>query len=90
MNTVILSRQAKKDLDVIYESPLHARRQLERMLQRIRQLGSSPPPAGAMIPEIKEESLCQVFEGRYRIVYRNQPHRLEVVTIMHALKPPAA
>lgn len=89
MSTVILSRQARKDLDVIYESPLHARRQIERMLQRIRQLGSSPQPAGQMVPEIKEESIREVFEGRYRIVYRSVPGRLEVITVMHALKPPS-
>lgn len=88
MAKIILSQQAKIDLDAIYayifqDSPLYARRQIEKILQRIKRIGNSPK-AGRIVPELQAEDIREVFENNYRIVYRiSSVENVEVITILH-------
>ena len=39
--------------------------------------------AGRMVPEYQLDTLREVLESPYRIIYRIQPDEIEVLTMMH-------
>ncbi len=85
MAAIIVSQQARNDLDAIYnyiyqDSPLYAQRQTKRILQRIKRIGNAPT-AGRIVPELNTEDIREVFESNYRIIYRiNHVDNVEVIT----------
>lgn len=88
MAAIILSKQAKNDLDNIYtyifqDSPQYAQRQIEKILQRINRIGDFPK-AGRVVPELSTETIREVFENNYRIIYRiSSVDNVEIITILH-------
>jgi toxin ParE1/3/4 len=91
MAEIILSYQAKTDLDNIYEyifqdSPLYAQRQVEKIFNRLNRISNSIQ-TGRIIPELNIESIREVFEGNYRIIYRIiSTNKVEVVPILHTAR----
>ncbi|MDP2186762.1 MAG: type II toxin-antitoxin system RelE/ParE family toxin [Erythrobacter sp.] len=41
------------------------------------------PHAGRRVPEYQIDTLREVLERPYRIIYRIQPDEIEVLTVMH-------
>ena len=91
MAEIILSHQAKADLDNIYDyifqdSPLYAQRQVEKILKRINRITNSIQ-SGRIMPELYVEAIREVFEGNYRIIYRIiSADKVEVVAILHTAR----
>lgn len=44
------------------------------------------PLSGRVVPEIGHESVREIVQGNYRIVYRLRPDTIEVVTVFHGAR----
>ena len=66
-------------------SPHYALSMVERIFARTEHL-SSQPRLGPMVPEYQEETLRELFENPYRIVYRHTDQRIDVVAVVHAAR----
>ena len=66
---------------------------VERLLQRSKQLREFPA-SGEMVPEYNSPEIRELIEGNYRIIYRTQLERVDLIAVIHAAKqlpttPPA-
>jgi plasmid stabilization system protein ParE len=63
---------------------------VERIFARSESL-ESLPRLGPVVPEYEEETLRELFEAPYRIVYRITDQQIDVVAVVHAARrlPPA-
>ncbi len=43
------------------------------------------PFSGAMVPELQDETIRELFLDTYRVVYRVTPHDLQILTVFHDL-----
>ena len=66
-------------------SPQYGRSMVERIFDRTGQLVDFPL-LGPEVPEYEDESLRELLEGQYRIVYRVYEDRLDVVAVVHGAK----
>jgi addiction module RelE/StbE family toxin len=90
--TVVFTRRALRDLDLIYEylaadSPVYAQRYVDRLISRSSQI-SLFPQSGRQVPEGEVSEVREIIEGNYRIIYRLQfdKKRCDVLTIFHAAR----
>ena len=70
---------------IAHDSPQNGRRMVERIFSRTEQLADFPR-LGAKVPEYNDESLREVLENPYRIVYRVRENRVDVVAVVHAAR----
>ncbi len=63
-------------------SPLYARRIVERLVRRSEQVAEFPL-AGRMVPEFEARDIREVIEGPYRIIYRATAERIDVLAVVH-------
>ncbi|MFO0808559.1 MAG: type II toxin-antitoxin system RelE/ParE family toxin [Gemmataceae bacterium] len=66
-------------------SPRYALSMVERIFDRTGVLATHPRQ-GAMVPERDEETLRELFEDPYRIVYRILEHQIDVVAVVHGAR----
>jgi toxin ParE1/3/4 len=66
-------------------SPQYGRGMVERIFDRTGQLVDFPL-LGPEVPEYEDESLRELLEGQYRIVYRVYEDRLDVVAVVHGAR----
>jgi plasmid stabilization system protein ParE len=83
---VEFSDEAKRDLEAIAafiarDSPLAAERWVDRLADRALKLAVAPH-AGRVVPEFKDPLVRQVLVRTYRIIYRVEPHRVLVLTVV--------
>ena len=84
---VRFSDEAKARLRSIHaylssEAPRQADAVIDRLTRRAEGIGEFPN-AGRKVPECRLDTLRQVLERPYRIIYRIRAEEIEVVTIMH-------
>jgi toxin ParE1/3/4 len=58
---------------------------LERILDRAKRL-TEFPQLGATVPEYADNSLRELLEKPYRIVYRVFPDRIDVLAVVHSAR----
>ncbi len=56
---------------------------VERIFARTGQLADQPH-LGGMVPEQEDETLREVFEHPYRIIYRLLKEQIDVVAVVHS------
>lgn len=88
--TVHWTEAALDDLEaarayVARHSPRYALGLVERIFARSESLASQPR-LGPMVPEYEDETLRELFEDPYRIVYRITDQQIDVVAIVHAAR----
>jgi len=68
---------------------VNAARWIARVLDRGEQIGEQPR-SGRIVPEYRRESIREVLEGDYRIIYRILSQRVDVLSVRHGarLLPP--
>jgi toxin ParE1/3/4 len=66
-------------------SPQYAQGMVERIFARSERL-SFQPRLGPIVPEYEEETLRELFENPYRIVYRIADQQIDVVAVVHAAR----
>lgn len=66
-------------------SQRYARSLVERIFARSESLALQPR-IGPMVPEFEEDSLRELFEDPYRIIYRITDQRIDIVAVVHAAR----
>jgi toxin ParE1/3/4 len=66
-------------------SSQYARSLVERVFERSGRLVDQPR-LGAMVPEYDDETLRELFEDPYRIVYRLLEQQIDIVAVVHAAR----
>lgn len=56
---------------------------VDRIVQKTERL-ERQPYLGAEVPEYKDESLRELFEHPYRILYRVHDDRVQIVAVIHS------
>jgi len=63
-------------------SPLYAKRIVDRLTNRSRQIGSFPL-SGRIVQEYETGQIREVIEGSYRIIYYIKPDQIDVLAVIH-------
>ena len=86
--TIVITESAYNDLEDIenyisQDSPLMARRFINKIFDRIDQLYNYPT-SGKPIPEIKDKSIRELLLNKYRIIYKvvDEQH-IDIIRIVH-------
>jgi toxin ParE1/3/4 len=79
--------QAVEDVEAIRayvarDSAHYADLLVERIIAAVARL-ESHPFSGRVVPEVGEESIREIIQGSYRIVYRVNRDLAQVVTVFH-------
>ena len=87
---VYWTESALADLDSIEEyiarhSAQYARAMVTRIFARSDQIASQPR-LGPIVPEFEDESIRELFENPYRLVYRVEADRVDIVAVVHAAR----
>lgn len=64
------------------DQPENARRFVDRLIKRGDSVGEHAL-RGRVVPEYRNNSIREVFEGDYRIIYRIGPERVDILTVRH-------
>jgi plasmid stabilization system protein ParE len=88
MVNIIWSELALEDLSSIYafisiDSSFYAGRLIDRIIERTDQLIDFPNSV-RIVPEFNIETLKELIEGNYRIVYDTANGQVEIVRVHHA------
>ena len=84
---VVWTREAEKHLDGIYEyiaqdAVIYARRMVDKLTRRSQQLAEFPQ-SGRVVPEYGDKNLRELIESPYRIVYKINSDRIDVIAVFH-------
>ena len=85
---VFWTDEAARHLDDIHrhiagDSPFYARRMVDKITRRSRQIGAFPQ-SGRMVPECQDAEIREVVEPPYRIVHRVAQERVDVLAVSMA------
>ena len=88
MVKVIWTDFAIEDLRSIHDyiaqdSKIYASRFVEKIILRIDQL-ETHPKSGRIVPEFNIETIRELIEGNYRIVYKINKNHIGIVRIHHS------
>jgi len=67
---------------IAQDSPVQAQRMIDRLTRRSSRLALAPR-ADRSVPEYRQESLREVLERPYRIIYLVGQDRIDIVTVKH-------
>lgn len=84
---VVWTEAAISHLQAIYnhisqDSAVYATQVVDRLTQRSQQIAAFPN-SGRMVPEFQSESIREVIERPYRIIYRIKPDQIDVLAVLH-------
>jgi plasmid stabilization system protein ParE len=87
---VIWTPRAQRRLQEIHDyiaqdQPVNAARWVARVLDRGEQIGEQPR-SGRVVPEYQRESIREIFEGDYRIIYRIRSQRVDMLSVRHGAR----
>ncbi len=90
MVKIIWTDFAIEDLRLIHDyiskdSKRYADRFLEKLLERVDQLESFPK-SGRVVPEFNIDSIRELIEGNYRIVYKISTTQIAILRVHHAAR----
>jgi addiction module RelE/StbE family toxin len=90
MEKIIWSELALDDLKSIHDyiskdSIIYANRVIEKIIQRIDQLEHFPK-SGRVVPELNNNSIRELIQNNYRIIYKVTTQEIFIVSIHHASK----
>ena len=90
MTRIVWTLQAIEDVEAISayiarDSPHYAALMAERIVESVERLKEFPR-SGRVVPEVEREPYREVILGTYRIVYRLQDDRAEILTVVHAAR----
>ncbi len=66
-------------------SPRYARSMVERIFER-SDLLATQPRLGPILPEFQDDSIREVFENPFRIIYRICDSHIDVIAVVHAAR----
>ena len=66
-------------------SEQYALRMVDRLTSRSRQIGTFPY-SGRIVPEKNDPNVRELFESKYRIIYRIKPNQIDVLAVIHGAR----
>jgi toxin ParE1/3/4 len=90
MVKIIWTDFALEDLRLIHEfiskdSKRYADRFVEKLINRVDQLELFPK-SGRVVPEFNSNSIRELIEGNYRIIYKLTIRKVSVIRVHHAAR----
>ena len=90
MTQVIWAPQAVQDVEAIRayvarDSAHYADLVVDRIVAGVERLRDNPR-SGRMVPELGDESVREIIQGNYRIVYRLRRDVVEIATVFHGAR----
>ena len=90
MVTIDWTEVALEDLKEIHDyisldSRVYADRYIDKLISRVDQL-SAHPKSGRVVPEYNIETIRELIEGNYRIVYKNNHKSVSILRIHHSAR----
>ena len=90
MVKVIWTEFAIEDIRSIHtfisqDSKVYADRFIEHIISRVGQL-ETLPKSGRVVPEFNVDTLRELIEGNYRIIYEINPDSIGVVRVHHSAR----
>lgn len=87
---IIWSEFAVEDLKSIHDyiskdSKVYAARFVEKIISRVGQLENNPQ-SGRVVPEFNIETLRELIEGNYRIIYKVNSDFIGIVRVHHSAR----
>ena len=87
---VFWTDKATSHLLSIYEciqqdSPIYAEKLLDKLISRSEQIASFPY-SGRKVPEYDAEHIREIFEGKYRIIYRVNEDAVDILAVIHGVQ----
>jgi plasmid stabilization system protein ParE len=67
------------------DSPVYARRIVDRLTRRSQQI-TEFPFSGRRVPEYDLEQIREVIEGPFRIMYHIKPDQIDVLCVIHGAR----
>jgi addiction module RelE/StbE family toxin len=67
---------------VAHDSKPYADRLIDKLTRRSEQIGAFPL-SGRMVPEYRDESIREVIERPYRIIYRIKTEQVDILAVVH-------
>lgn len=64
------------------DQPDNATRFVNQLIKRGDSVGELPH-GGRIVPEYQDETIREVFEGVYRIIYKIRSERVDILTVRH-------
>jgi toxin ParE1/3/4 len=64
------------------DQPDNAKRFVIQLIERGDSVGGQPR-RGRIVPEYQDETIREIFEGDYRIIYKIQSERVDILTVRH-------
>jgi toxin ParE1/3/4 len=88
--TVYWTQNARRELRALHDhiaqnSARYAQGVVDRITRRTEQL-SDHPRLGAEVPEYEDESIRELLESSYRIIYRVREDRVEILSVVHGAR----
>ncbi len=88
MVKVVWTEFALEDLNSIHEyiskdSKVYADRVIDKIIVRVDQLESFPK-SGRVVPEFDDETLREIIQGNYRIIYKTSAVQVSIIRIHHS------
>ena len=90
MVKIIWTEFAIEDLRSIYhyismDSKRYADRFVEKLIERVEQLEAFPK-SGRVVPEFSIETIRELIEGNYRIIYKISTNQISIVRVHHSAR----
>jgi toxin ParE1/3/4 len=67
------------------DQPANARRFVDRLTRRAAVLAEHPL-TGRVVAKYQRDDIREVYEGRYRMIYRVLPDRIDILTVRHGAR----
>jgi toxin ParE1/3/4 len=67
---------------VAHDSKPYAERLIDKLTKRSEQIAAFPL-SGRMVPEYRDESIREVIERPYRIIYRIKADQIDILAVVH-------
>lgn len=88
MAKIVWSNYALADLNEIAEfialdSPRYAQITVEKLYHKVEIL-KTHPKIGRIVPELERETVRELIEGNYRIIYEISSDQISVLTVHHS------
>ena len=90
MVAIVWTEVAIEDLAFLHEyisrdSKFYADRFIDKLIERIEQLEGFPK-SGRVVPEFNSETIRELIEGNYRIVYEIKAELVSIIRIHHSAR----
>ena len=84
------TRKGRQRLQQIYDyiandQPANALNFIDQITHRVELLAAHPRQ-GKIVSKYQRDDIREIYEGRYRIIYRILPGRIDILTIRHGAR----